>query len=311
MFCFPPTPPALLLPPPCPAFVLPLALPPDFLDPFFFFSRLGVPEDDGGADCRRSDRDLVSRRPSAPRLLLVVPSPCPSPPSAPLPSSLLFPEGADREPREDPSTPPPLVARLSLSLAGVECLSLAVPRGKGGARPPAVPALPTLPTLRDDRCLAGVVPEELLDDRRDLAGVTPSRLGFPISPSDPELETPPPPPRSSGLRRVLPLLPRWSPLRRVSPLPRRSPRRSPRRDTFLPFLSSFGMAPVRIWCEVPPALGRGGGKNCRGRASIGQRQVHQQLWTSVLQKSVCPIEIVLQYKNREQAEESTQRRNSL
>lgn len=183
MFCFPPAGPA-----PCPPFMLPPPPPPLVFAGCFGLSLLApltLPDDD-----RRPDLEGVSLRSLPVRLLVDAaelpprrPSPPPPPANGPLLSLLL-----ERGPREELS-PAPLAC---LSLAGVvtpvvvvECRSLAVPRGRGGARP--APTLP-LPLREEPRGLAGVVPEVLLEDRRDLAGVVTSWLGFPMSPSDPELE---------------------------------------------------------------------------------------------------------------------------
>lgn len=188
MFCFPPppsppAPPALLLARD-PPFVLPLPPPPPPPLAFLPFSLLGVPlallaEEDCAED-RRPDLEEESSRPlpPVPRLLVADAAEdeprrwCP-PPSATgvLLSLLLLPDGAVAEDRDPLDVLSPL--RLEcLSLAGVACLSLAVPRGSGGAALPAVPPLP--PPLRTDRGLAGVTPAVLRAERRDRAGVTPS-----------------------------------------------------------------------------------------------------------------------------------------
>lgn len=183
MFCFPLPPPAPLLLAPEPPFVLPPPPPPALA--FLPFSLCGVPlalpADEDCADDRRPDLDEESSRPlpPVPRLLVAdaaedellrwcLPPPPPPPPPATGPrlSLLLLPDGAVAADDRDPF-------RLleCLSLAGVTCLSRAVPRGSGGARP-AVDPLP--PLLRYDRGLDGVTPAVLRPDRRERAGVTPS-----------------------------------------------------------------------------------------------------------------------------------------
>lgn len=177
IFCFPPAP----APPPCPPLELP---PPPTLDFAELFGRsllapLTLPDDEG-ADDRRPDLDDDSRR--SPRLLVDTAE---LPPRRPSPLPLPAGTADGRGPRKELSLPSLPLACLSLAGVVVECLSLAVPRGRGGARPPTPVALP----VRDEaRGLAGVVPETPLEDRRDLAGVVTSWLGCPMSPSDPELE---------------------------------------------------------------------------------------------------------------------------
>lgn len=197
MFCFPPpappAPPALLLAPD-PPFVLPLPPPPPPDFDFLPFSLPGVPRalaaDEDCADDRWRDLEEDSPwrpLPTVPRLLVADaaeeerwcrPPPLPPPPpvvTGPLLSLLLLPEGAvadEREPRDVLSLLPPPPPRLErLSLAGVACLSLAVPRGSGGTRPDV---LPLAPPLRYERGRTGVMPAVLRAERRDLAGVTPS-----------------------------------------------------------------------------------------------------------------------------------------